>query len=152
MTCHHALQSTAFSNAVTALPTTAPSTAPANGLPALGAALTGITPLFAKAAQCSAISAALSALRTEQGSPLFNGTAADVARCVRLEATLGRTVLRNADSSTWATPALMRPRCQPLVAWACAEQAVNVTVLDASICVIRRSHLHMPNSPLLCAA
>ena len=74
------VQSTAFSNAVTALPATAPSAAPANGLPALGAALTGITPLSAKAAQSSAISAALSTLRTEQGSPLLNGTAADVAR------------------------------------------------------------------------
>ena len=81
MTClPYALQSTDFSDAVTALPATAPSAAPADGLPALGAALTGVTPLSAKAAQCSAISAALSALRTEQGSPLLNATAADVAR------------------------------------------------------------------------
>ena len=74
-------QSAAFSDAVVALPATAPSTAPANSLPALGAALSNISPLSVKAAQCSAIAAALTALRTAQASPLLNGTAADIAGC-----------------------------------------------------------------------
>ena len=74
------LQSTKFIDAVNALPATTPSGAPADTLPALGAALMAITPLSGQAAQCSAISAALAALQSAQGSPVLNKTADDIAK------------------------------------------------------------------------
>jgi hypothetical protein len=74
------MQTTNFIDAVNALPETPPLGAPANTLAALGAALTATTPLSGQAVQCSAISLALAALQTAQGSSLLNDTAEDTAK------------------------------------------------------------------------